>query len=101
MAASASATTAKPSPSFPTATPTLNSGNPEPPEIMAQLVEAIEGMSEACVHFETPITGGNVSLYNETLGTGIYPTVVVGIVGLLPTNPPITAPFKTAGRSIV
>ena len=45
---------------------------------MAQLVEAIEGMAEACRFFETPITGGNVSLYNETLGEGIYPTPVMG-----------------------
>ena len=55
------------------ATNCLNFGNPERPEIMAQLVEAIEGMAEACRFFETPITGGNVSLYNETLGEGIYP----------------------------
>ena len=55
------------------ATNNLNFGNPERPEIMAQLVEAIEGMAEACRFFDTPITGGNVSLYNETLGEGIYP----------------------------
>ena len=55
------------------ATNNLNFGNPERPEIMAQLVEAIEGIAEACAFFETPITGGNVSLYNETLGEGIYP----------------------------
>ena len=67
------------------ATNYLNFGNPERPEIMAQLVEAIEGMAEACRFFETPITGGNVSLYNETLGEGIYPTPVMGIVGTLPT----------------
>ena len=51
------------------ATNNLNFGNPERPEIMAQLVESIEGMAEACAFFETPITGGNVSLYNETLGS--------------------------------
>jgi len=55
------------------ATNCLNFGNPERPEIMAQLVEAIEGMGEACRFFETPITGGNVSLYNETLGDPIFP----------------------------
>ena len=55
------------------ATNCLNFGNPERPEIMAQLVEAIEGMAEACRFFETPITGGNVSLYNETLGEGDLP----------------------------
>jgi phosphoribosylformylglycinamidine synthase len=63
------------------ATNCLNFGNPERPEIMAQLVEAIEGMADACRFFETPITGGNVSLYNETLGEGIYPTPVIGVVG--------------------
>ena len=50
------------------ATNNLNFGNPERPEIMAQLVEAIEGIADACRHFDVPITGGNVSLYNETLG---------------------------------
>ena len=64
------------------ATNNLNFGNPERPEIMAQFVEAIEGISEACRYFETPITGGNVSLYNETLGEAIWPTPVMGIVGL-------------------
>jgi phosphoribosylformylglycinamidine (FGAM) synthase-like enzyme len=70
------------------ATNNLNFGNPERPEIMAQLVEAIEGIAEACAFFETPITGGNVSLYNETLGEGIYPTPVLGIVGLMKTAKP-------------
>jgi phosphoribosylformylglycinamidine synthase II len=83
------------------ATNCLNFGNPEKPEIMAQLVEAIEGMAEACRFFDTPITGGNVSLYNETLGEGVYPTPVLGIVGLLGTAPPVTIDFKTAGRSII
>ena len=63
----------------------LNFGNPERPEIMAQIVESIEGLAEACRFFEVPVTGGNVSLYNETLGTPIFPTPVVGIVGTLPT----------------
>jgi phosphoribosylformylglycinamidine synthase len=83
------------------ATNCLNFGNPERPEIMAQLVEAIEGMSDACRFFDTPITGGNVSLYNETLGGGIYPTPVLGIVGLMQTAAPVTIPFKNAGRSVV
>ena len=61
----------------------LNFGNPEQPEIMAQIVESIEGLAEACRFFEVPVTGGNVSLYNETLGTPIFPTPVVGIVGTL------------------
>ena len=51
--------------------------------------------------FETPITGGNVSLYNETLGEGIYPTPVIGIVGLMKTAAPVTVPFKNAGRSVL
>ena len=83
------------------ATNCLNFGNPERPEIMAQLVEAIEGMGEACRFFGTPITGGNVSLYNETLGEGIYPTPVIGIVGLLPTRAPVSLVFRNAGRRVV
>jgi phosphoribosylformylglycinamidine synthase II len=83
------------------ATNNLNFGNPERPEIMAQLVEAIEGMAEACEFFETPITGGNVSLYNETLGEGIYPTPVLGIIGLMPTAKPVPKQFQNAGRSIL
>ena len=83
------------------ATNCLNFGNPERPEIMGQLVDAIEGMSEACRFFETPITGGNVSLYNETLGEGIWPTPVIGIVGLMRTAAPVTRDFKTPGRPIV
>jgi phosphoribosylformylglycinamidine synthase len=82
------------------ATNCLNFGNPERPEIMGQLVDAIEGMSEACRFFDTPITGGNVSLYNETLGEGIWPTPVIGIVGLMQTAAPVTRDFKSAGRTI-
>jgi len=65
------------------ATNCLNFGNPEKPEIMAQLSAAIDGIGEACTVLGTPITGGNVSLYNETRGEGIYPTPVIGIVGIL------------------
>ena len=83
------------------ATNNLNFGNPERPEIMAQLVEAIEGIAEACAYFETPITGGNVSLYNETLGEAIWPSPVMGIVGLLETAPPVTVPFKEEGRTVM
>jgi phosphoribosylformylglycinamidine synthase subunit PurL len=83
------------------ATNNLNFGNPERPEIMAQLVEAIEGIAEACTFFETPITGGNVSLYNETLGESIWPTPVMGIVGLMKTAPPVTIPFKNEGRAVM
>jgi phosphoribosylformylglycinamidine synthase len=61
----------------------LNFGNPERPEIFWQFKEAVAGMSEACRELETPVTGGNVSLYNETKGEAIYPTPVVGMVGLI------------------
>src|SRR5204862_7667063 len=76
------------------ATNNLNFGNPERPEIMAQLVESIEGMAEACRFFDTPITGGNVSLYNETLGRAIFPAPVMGIVGLLKTRRPVPMQFQ-------
>ena len=65
------------------ATNCLNFGNPVKPEIMAQFSAAIDGIAEACTALSTPITGGNVSLYNETRGEGIYPTPVLGIVGIL------------------
>ena len=83
------------------ATNNLNFGNPERPGIMAQLVESIEGISEACRYFETPITGGNVSLYNETLGEAIWPTPVMGIVGLMKTAATTTVPFKNDGRTVM
>jgi len=83
------------------ATNCLNFGNPERPEIMGQLVEAIEGMGEACSFFETPITGGNVSLYNETLSEPIFPTPVLGIVGVMKTAAPVTADFKGPDRTIL
>ncbi len=83
------------------ATNNLNFGNPERPEIMAQLVEAIEGIAEACEFFEAPITGGNVSLYNETLGEGIYPTPVLGIIGLMKTAIPAPVQFRTEGATIM
>jgi phosphoribosylformylglycinamidine synthase II len=65
------------------ATNCLNFGNPEKPEVMWQFSEAIDGIAEACRVLETPITGGNVSFYNETLGKPIYPTPVLGVLGLL------------------
>ncbi len=83
------------------ATNNLNFGNPERPEIMAQLVETIEGIAEACKFFETPITGGNVSLYNETLGEAIWPSPVMGIVGLMKTELPVTIPFKNESRTVM
>jgi phosphoribosylformylglycinamidine synthase len=65
------------------ATNCLNFGNPEKPEVMGQLVMAIRGIGDACRALGVPITGGNVSLYNETDGRAIYPTPVLGVVGLL------------------
>ncbi|MDB5460251.1 MAG: phosphoribosylformylglycinamidine synthase, partial [Caulobacteraceae bacterium] len=65
-------------------TDNLNFGNPERPEIMGQIVGAIEGMAEACRALDFPVVSGNVSLYNETNGVAIPPTPTVGAVGLLP-----------------
>ena len=65
------------------ATNCLNFGNPERPAIMWQLAKTIEGIGAACTALGVPITGGNVSLYNETDGKAIYPTAVIGVVGLL------------------
>jgi phosphoribosylformylglycinamidine synthase len=83
------------------ATNNLNFGNPERPAVMAQLVEAIEGIAEACRFFDVPITGGNVSLYNETLGEGIWPTPVMGVVGLLKTGEPVGMHFRQPGRAVM
>ncbi len=64
-------------------TDNLNFGNPERPEIMGQIVRAIDGMAEACRVLDFPVVSGNVSLYNETSGVGIPPTPTCGAVGLL------------------
>ncbi|HEX6557918.1 MAG TPA: AIR synthase-related protein, partial [Longimicrobiales bacterium] len=61
----------------------LNFGNPLKPEVYYQMREAVLGMAEACTAFQTPVTGGNVSLYNESPTGAIYPTPVVGMVGVL------------------
>jgi phosphoribosylformylglycinamidine synthase len=69
----------------------LNFGNPEKPEVMWQLKETVEGISEACEALGIPVIGGNVSFYNETDGIDIHPTPVVGLLGLadpMPTDPP-------------
>ncbi len=80
----------------------LNFGNPERPHIYHQLREAVLGMAEACGTFETPVTGGNVSLYNETDGVAIYPTPVVGMVGLIDDVACVTGSgFSGAGDPIV
>ncbi|HVB87680.1 MAG TPA: AIR synthase related protein, partial [Candidatus Dormibacteraeota bacterium] len=65
------------------ATNCLNFGNPEKPEVMWQFTEAIDGIAEACSALGAPITGGNVSFYNETLGNPIYPTPILGVLGLI------------------
>jgi phosphoribosylformylglycinamidine synthase len=84
------------------ATNCLNFGNPQKPEIMAQLSAAIDGIAEACTTLGTPITGGNVSLYNETRGEGIYPTPVLGIVGILDdVTKAVPADFQRGGEAIV
>jgi len=84
------------------ATNCLNFGNPEKPEIMAQLSAAIDGIAEACTALGTPVTGGNVSLYNETRGEGIYPTPVIGIVGLLEdVSKAVPSGFQRAGDDVL
>ncbi len=65
------------------ATNCLNFGSPEKPEVMWQFSETIDGLAEACTTLGTPITGGNVSFYNETLGKSTYPTPVIGVLGIL------------------
>jgi phosphoribosylformylglycinamidine synthase II len=84
------------------ATNCLNFGNPEKPEIMAQLSAAIDGIAEACTALGTPVTGGNVSLYNETKGVGIYPTPVLGVVGIIDdVTKAVPSNFQRAGDMIV
>ncbi len=84
------------------ATNCLNFGNPERPEIMWQLVEVIEGLADACRALEIPITGGNVSLYNETDGRAIYPTPIIGVVGVIEdASRVLTRTFKGAGDAVV
>lgn len=80
----------------------LNFGNPEKPEIMWQFKEVVEGISEACLAFDIPITGGNVSFYNETDGDSIQPTPVLGIVGIIPDIDKSIGPgFTDQGETIV
>lgn len=79
----------------------LNFGNPEKPEIFWQLEKAVDGMSEACRKLNTPVISGNVSLYNETNGTAVYPTPVVGMVGLIDDISHVTTQsFKQEGDFI-
>lgn len=80
----------------------LNFGNPKKPEVYFQLREAVAGMKEACEVLETPVTGGNVSLYNENPTGAVYPTPVIGMVGVIDSLAHVTrSAFSTAGDSIV
>ncbi|MTI80153.1 MAG: phosphoribosylformylglycinamidine synthase subunit PurL [Firmicutes bacterium] len=80
----------------------LNFGNPEKPGVMWQFRQAVQGMSEACRQLNTPVTGGNVSFYNETRGTAVYPTPTVGMVGLIEDlDKRCTQDFKDAGDIIL
>ena len=84
------------------ATNCLNFGNPEKPHIMWQFSQTIDGITKACEELEIPITGGNVSFYNETLGEGIYPTPVLGVVGILEdVHKTAKMHFAAPGRAIV
>jgi phosphoribosylformylglycinamidine synthase len=80
----------------------LNFGNPERPDVMWQFEQAILGIKEACLKLDLPVVSGNVSLYNETSGTAIYPTPTIGAVGLIEDSTKVTAQyFKDAGDVIV
>lgn len=84
------------------ATDCLNFGNPERPDIMWQFIMAVEGIADACRAFDIPIVSGNVSLYNETNGLSIYPTPIIGMVGLIEKEEDITTQwFKQAGDAIL
>jgi phosphoribosylformylglycinamidine synthase len=84
------------------ATNCLNFGNPERPEIMWQFAEAVAGIGEACRALSVPITGGNVSLYNETDGHAVDPTPVIGVVGLLEhADRVLGSRFRAAGDVIL
>jgi len=84
------------------ATNCLNFGNPEKPQIMWQFSKVVDGITKACEALDVPITGGNVSFYNETLGEGIYPTPVLGIVGILDDVHKAVFPhFREPGRAVV
>ncbi len=84
------------------ATNCLNFGSPEKPEVMWQFSETIDGIAAACKALGTPITGGNVSFYNETLGRSIYPTPVIGVLGVLEDAARVLKMgFRGEGDSIV
>jgi phosphoribosylformylglycinamidine synthase len=79
----------------------LNFGNPYDPEVYFQFVHVIKGMGEACLKFDTPVTGGNVSFYNQNPDGAVYPTPTIGMVGLLDSDEDkMTLGFKAEGDSI-
>ncbi len=79
----------------------LNFGNPYDPEIYYQFVHAIKGMGEACLRFDTPVTGGNVSFYNQNPDGAVYPTPTIGMVGVLDTpDNKMTLGFRNEGDII-
>jgi phosphoribosylformylglycinamidine synthase len=79
----------------------LNYGNPEDPEIFYEMAESADGLSEACQVLDTPVISGNVSLYNESNGTAIYPTPMIGMVGLIENLDQVTTQgFKAPGDTI-
>lgn len=84
----------------------LNFGNPYKPDVYFQFKEAVAGMGEACDAFETPVTGGNVSFYNETLtdgkATAVFPTPTIGVVGLIEdVSKAVTSTFKNEGDAVI
>jgi phosphoribosylformylglycinamidine synthase II len=84
------------------ATNCLNFGNPEKPEVMWQFSEAVDGIAEACRALAIPITGGNVSFYNDTLGKSIAPTPILGVLGLLEdASRSLTMAFRVEGDAIL
>jgi phosphoribosylformylglycinamidine synthase subunit PurL len=84
------------------ATNCLNFGSPEKPEVMWQFSEAIDGLTVACNELGTPITGGNVSFYNETLGKSVYPTPVIGILGIIDdASNALKIGFRARGDAII
>jgi len=80
----------------------LNFGDPEKPEVMGQFEQAVTGLAEACRTFEIPVTGGNVSFYNDTEGLSIHPTPVLGVVGIIEDIRKAVRPgFRAAGDAVV
>lgn len=80
----------------------LNFGNPRKPEVFFQFREAVAGMAEACTELGIPVTGGNVSFYNESPGRAVYPTPTIGMVGLIEDLDSVTrAPFDRSGLDVV